>query len=310
MESSDRRGFLAAAARRAARSAQAIAKDAGNPARAISRYVAEVDADLATATEPAPAAPEARLEAAAPSRCASIDDLCALAADHSLAHRQDALRALAVKSARLTPGPEDGADGWLASATDAWDGDGEVLVAQLALSAAALADTPLARPGWLRLYAGQPDPATAQSDGLVPARAVVADGPEAAPADARPIATRAELTLPRVWNALVTELSLDPTERQAFAELRRRLSETQGVEHDGDGGLGIAYHRLLGYPNETSGSMPAACAVAIGTDPERAHREWRLLAQISGTERARLYLWTRSEALESGELEPVVAFRR
>jgi hypothetical protein len=309
MESSDRRGFLAAVARRAAHGARAIAKDAGNPARAISRYV-DLDVDPATATEPAPAVPEDRVEAKAPSRCASIDDLCALAADSSLAHREDSLRMLAVKSIRLTPDPVDGADGWLAGSEASSDGEGEVLVAQVALSSTALADTPLARPGWLRLYAGQPDSASEQSDGLLPARAMVADRPEDAPAGARPIATRSELTLPRVWSALVTELSLDPTERQAYAELRRRLSEAQGVEHDGDGGPGIAYHRLLGYPNETSGSMPAACAAAVGSDPEHAHRDWRLLAQISSAARERLYLWTRSAAIESGELEPVVAFRR
>jgi hypothetical protein len=305
----DRRGFLAEVARRAAHGARAVAKEAGNPARAMSRYV-DLDPGPATAAEPAPAVPEPRLEAKAPSRCASIEDLCALAADSSLAHREDALRALAVKSIRLTPDPVDGADGWLAGAADSSDGEGEVLVAQIALSSGALADTPLARPGWLRLYAAQPDSASEQSDGLVRGRAVVAELPEDAPADARPIATTAELTLPRVWSALVTDLSLDPTERQAYTEVRRRLSEAQGVEHDGDGGSGIAYHRLLGYPNETSGVMPAACAVAAGTDPEHAHREWRLLAQISSARRERLYLWTRSAAIASGELEPVVAFRR
>jgi hypothetical protein len=310
MDTSDRRGFLAAMARRAAHGARTVAKEAGNPARAITRYVNELDLDPATAAEPAPAGPEPRLEATAPSRCVSIDELCALAAENSLAHHADALRALAVKSIRLTPEAMDGADGWIADAAATWDGEGEVLVAQIALSSVALADTPLAGPGWLRLYVGQPDPASEQSGGLLPARAVIADLPEEAPADARPIATGAELTLPRVWSAPVTELSFDPTERQAYTEVRRRLSETQGVEHDGDGGPRIAYHRVLGYPNETSGGMPAACAVAVGSDPEHAHREWRLLAQISSPGRERLYLWTRSAAIESGELEPVVAFLR
>jgi hypothetical protein len=304
-EASDRRNFLAAMARRAARSARTVAKEVGNPAQTVSRYIAELDLD--PAAEEAPAAPERRLDATAPSRCASIEDVAALAEEVSLAHQADALSALALPSIRLTPAPKSVADGWLKTN---WDGDGEVPVAEIDLSAAALADTPLARLGRLRLYAGQPDAASEQAYGLVPARAIVADRAETEPAGARSVAAAAELTLPRVWSALVTELSLNPTERKAFAELRQRLSESQGVEHDGDGGPQIAFHRLLGYPNETSGAMPPACADAVGGDPEQAHREWRLLAQISSPERERLYFWTRSDALDNGELGPVVAFRR
>jgi hypothetical protein len=305
MEASDRRGFLAAMARRAAQGAREIAKDAGNPGKMIARYV-----DLAP--EPEDVAPALRPEARAPTRCASIEELRGLVEDCLLSHRTDALEALALPSVRLTPSsPADGA-GWLASAAalsraSAGNGEGEILVGQVDLSSVAAAGTEPAQPAWLGLYLG---PAPGGPKDAWPARAVLTDSPEDAALDARPVAAWPELTLPRVWAAPVEDLSLDETERDAYTELRWRLAEAQGLDGDDGGGVHLSYHRLLGYPNETTGLMPAACAVAIASDPEHAHRHWRLLAQISLAESYRLYFWTRSSALERGELEPVVAFRR
>ena len=72
-----------------------------------------------------------------------------------------------------------------------------------------------------------------------------------------------ELVLPRRWHEAVDALDLDDAESDAYVRLRTRLQNLQGVESDDDGGLGIAYHRLLGYPNETTGNMPGQCVRAL-----------------------------------------------
>jgi hypothetical protein len=74
------------------------------------------------------------------------------------------------------------------------------------------------------------------------------------------------------------------------------VHESQGVEDDGDGGLEIAYQRLLGYPNETTGSMPSECARALDEWAVRPN-QWRLLAQLSGRTGGRLYIWIRDPDL-------------
>jgi hypothetical protein len=128
--------------------------------------------------------------------------------------------------------------------------------------------------------------------------------------------------MPRRWHEAVQELDLDDDEGDAYERLRMRLQNLQGVESDADGGTTIAYHRLLGYPNETTGSMPADCAGAAqewsaaegpgsgDAEPATASGPWRLLAQISVGERRRAYVWIRQADLEAREFGHMCAFLR
>ena len=95
------------------------------------------------------------------------------------------------------------------------------------------------------------------------AHGVVLDFPAAISDVATPVALGPELVLPRRWHEAVQALGLDDTEADAYDRLRTRAQLLQGVESEDNGGPDIAYHRLLGYPNETTGSMPADCIRAL-----------------------------------------------
>jgi hypothetical protein len=139
-----------------------------------------------------------------------------------------------------------------------------------------------------------------------------------------------ELTLPRVWAAQVQALGLDPVEHDGYLRLRRRIAAMQDVELDDGFGRPIAYHRVLGYPNETGGLMPITCELtASGRDATdlgaadddvgaRAGR-WRLLVQLTagaegpwnlGGEAGRLYVWITDEDLRAGDFSRVRAIAR
>ena len=136
-----------------------------------------------------------------------------------------------------------------------------------------------------------------------------------------PMALQAELVMPRRWHEAVQSLGFDDTEADAYDRVRARLQEYQGVESDRDGGEAIAYHRLLGYPNETTGTMPAECvysAAAGSTSSETGtavaehseYEQWRLLVQISVGAQRRLYVWIRDSDLQSGRFTQLCAFVR
>ena len=125
--------------------------------------------------------------------------------------------------------------------------------------------------------------------------------------------------MPRRWHEAVEALDLDEEEGDAYERLRARLQDLQGVESDNDGGLAIAYHRLLGYPNETTGNMPAQCVTALqdrsgaddlAADPALPSHDWRLLIQTSVGERQRAYMWIHRADLEARRFDRLCAFVR
>ena len=143
--------------------------------------------------------------------------------------------------------------------------------------------------------------------------------------DVRLLASR-ELLLPREWSDEVNELGLDDDGRAAWGRLRATFAAAQGRELYGESN-GVVSHRLLGLPDDRSGSMPLECELRAmgvfeqGVEPfahplasEVASRcsHWRLLLQLSadewlgwrwGTGEARLYVWTTLEDMQVGRFE-------
>jgi hypothetical protein len=291
---------------------------------------------------PAPPAPERRapvLERAWPA-CAAVpvEALHELVDDHGLSGHRDAIAALARHSVRLTSPTlqDDPAGDWLAEPSDwlldddewpVWDGERLTLVAQLDLTDPALRDVELPLPSTGRLLflwatAQAPSGQLARHAGAgrvlhIPARGALAPAARVS----------VELMLPRVWAAAVQALRLDPAEHDGYLALRRRLATLQDVELDDSFGLPIAYHRVLGYPNETGGLMPLTCELTSSgrdaTDLDAADddvgvraRRWRLLLQLTadegaswslGGESGRLYLWIAEEDLRAGDFSRVRA---
>ena len=146
-----------------------------------------------------------------------------------------------------------------------------------------------------------------------------------------PVALSTELTLPRVWAGAVQALGLDETEHEGYVRLREKVAELQGVTAEDGGAEGVARHHLLGYPTETTGTMPIACEYAsrgldtstppseIPDDLVPAADRWRLLLQLTQDVRsgvtlgpgvARLYFWIAEDALERHDFSEVWAIGR
>jgi hypothetical protein len=192
----------------------------------------------------------------------SVDDLIELAHSEGLVERDAELRGLARRSLRMTSTDPHRADAWILTSHEwAAPGDSETLVAQIDLAAASAHASVLPTHGWLVLFIGPAGPS--HSSAPRTARGVVLDAPAEVPSDLQPAELGAELVIPRLWHETVQRLEFEEAEADAYLRLRTRVHEVQGVEDDGDGGLGIAYQRLLGYPNETTGSMPSECARAL-----------------------------------------------
>jgi Domain of unknown function (DUF1963) len=159
----------------------------------------------------------------------SEDELVARADAIGLARHADAIRSLALRSVRLTPG-----------AGRSRVGGPCVAQIDLAEVAALGVESPLPAAGVLVF---------GDSVRLAPEPI---DGEPSAPLDAS-----AELSLPPAWSAAVDALGADHDERVRWQELRAWLAERQGVEmHDGTPDF-LAVHRLLGYPDETADVMPS-----------------------------------------------------
>lgn len=223
-------------------------------------------------------------------------------------------------SLRMTPVEPADADAWILT-SEAWIAGGdEVLLALINLDATTVDACGLAPTGWLALFVEGGNAAVGSA--VRRAHGVVLDRPAAIADTTQSVALGAELVLPRSWHEAVQALGLDDTEAEAYDRLRTRAQLFQGIESDDDGGSGIAYHRLLGYPNETTGAMPSDCVRAfgdwsaadgLGTDVVDAvlpSYEWRLLAQISVGDRRRVYLWIRRSDLDIGEFGRLCAFVR
>jgi hypothetical protein len=333
MEGSSRRGFLRSLMRDTARTAV----EAGELLNAQKKRPQPPQPPAPR--PPAAAGESAPLERARPAaRTVTIDELLELAGEHGLEGRRDALVALARHSIRLTgPTIDSGPVGtWLYVPADGlideaewpiWDGERLTLVAQLDLGDPALRDVDLPLPPsgrLLFLYAAIQAP---RGD-LVRHEGAWRVLHVPAPFGLAPVARLSvELTIPRVWASPVRALRLDATEHDGYLKLRRALATLQDVELDDTFGTPIAYHRALGYPNETTGLMPLTCELVSGghdaTDLDLAPDDaglraarWRLLLQLTasaggpwnlGGEPGRLYFWVTEEDLRAHDFSRVRA---
>jgi hypothetical protein len=193
--------------------------------------------------EAAPLGPAARPAA----RLASADELSELAGECGL--RLDHVHALARVSVRLTPVRE--------RTSSFLGGDAEVAL-DLA-EVARVAATALPESGTLWCYAD---------------RVVVRDQPAQGSV---PLSLSSELTLPRVWAAPAQALGLSDAEMLGWEELRARLAQLQGVERKAPDHV----MRLLGYPEDRTGDMPALCGEGA----------WRLLLQLPADGDRRRFVW-------------------
>ena len=314
-----RRGLLGAVARAAARHARENADILGP--RGLHRLLTPDDSPGSAVTAlPGASSTQGRRPAAAPEREASVDELLALARAEGLARRDDELRDVARRSLRMTLVEPAEADAWILTSDDWITAGHQVLVALINLEATSIHDCGLPGAGWLALFVEADDRATGFD--VRHGHGVVLDLPAAISDAAEPVALGPELVLPRRWHEATQAIGLDDTEADAYDRLRTRAQALQGIESDDDGGPGIAYHRLFGYPNETTGTMPAACVRAVrrwsasdrpGSDLEdqrSTSREWLLLMQISVGERRRTYLWIRRTDLNAGKFDELCAFVR
>jgi hypothetical protein len=268
----------------------------------------------------------------------TIDELRDMAAEHGLEDHLDEIAALARHSVRLTTPTlqDDPVGAWLfeptaglleESAWPLWQGERLTLVAQLDLTDPALRDVDLPLPvagRLLFLWAAVQAPSGQLAAHGGAGRVLHVPSPGGATPATR---LSVELTLPRVWAAPVQALGLDPIEHDGYLKLRRRIATIQDVELDDGFGRPIAYHRVLGYPNETGGLMPVTCELtasgrdaidldAADDDVGVRARRWRMLAQLTagaegpwnlGGEAGRLYLWITDEDLRAGDFSRVRA---
>ncbi len=287
---------------------------------------------------PAPRRGPVLERAKAATRTVTIDELLGLAGEYGLEEHLGDLAALARHSVRLTTPTlqDDPAGAWLFEPTAGlldeavwplWDGERLTLVAQLDLTDPALRDVDLPLPAdgrLLFLWAAVQAPTGRLAAHAGAGRVLHVPSPDG-PTPATRLSV--ELTLPRVWAAAVQALELDPIEHDGFLRLRRRLATLQDVELDDGFGQTIAYHRVLGYPNETGGLMPVTCELTgngrDATDLDAADDDvgaragrWRLLAQLTaaddgpwnlGGEGGRLYFWLPDEDLRAADFSRVRA---
>ncbi len=311
LETSTRRGWLSALARNARHQVQEGAEAVGPGG--LRGLLAQMDPLSDAATDVVTSDPtdysasdreSARRPARAPERAMPVEELITLAHEEGLTGHVAALRALARLSVRMTGVPPTGADGWV-HATDDWvDVSGsEIVLAQINLAATGDYNVGLPTDGWLVVFAGT-DVEPSGGEGFH-AHAVVQEHPAERPPGTEPVALGAELALPRVWNDAVQAVGLDVAATEAYARTRAKLPDLQGVERDDDGGSLIAYHRLLGYPDDTTGTMPSECA-RRWSDPS----DWRLLTQVSLGDFRRAYLWIHEADLVAGRFDDLRLFVR
>lgn len=288
---SNRRAFFGRAWRDALAAAPKVAPKPFAVAAALS--------DKPKAVEPPPVERDVVVTPSAATGSVTFDELLAHAETLGLADRARAIAKLVSPSVRLTP-HDDGRS----------TVGGDQCLAQIDLaSLAGLGVTPpLPADGWLRCT----------DDGVT-----VLSAP-APVTGAQSVAPSLELSLPRVWAAPVVALDLDDEERATWQELRIWLADRQHVElHDRTPDF-LGLHRLLGYPDETSGDMPLHCELLasgaeLGDEPPRLHplaREvekrvgrWRLLLQLSTGGRERAYFWIAREDLDAGDFAGVHVIR-
>jgi hypothetical protein len=324
-EGSSRRGFLRALMRDAARGATEASKVIGPPGlrpllQAALPSEAPPQREVIDIDDPPPIGADLQ-PAQAATREVDVEELLRWAVELGLGPRSHALRELAVPSLRLTPGIAD--EGvWLGGEPELpddvdwphWGGGLLDLIVQIDL-----ARTELPLEGHLLLFFDTLRAPSGQAPGAEDAaRAVIVPTADArGPRAGEPMRITRELMLPRAGSGSVQALDLDPQEAGAYGRLRARLAQEQGVELEDGEGKEIAYHRMLGLPNDVSDRMPIVCEMTsrdrqgsefdplADMDVEPAAARWRLLAQVSGTAAGRLYFWIPREDLEAGDLSTI-----
>jgi hypothetical protein len=316
---SNRRDFFRSIGRRTAREAQGLAKDAAPLLRARSQIAGDINAMLADDEARVGSAeggqtdttvPPSRPDASTPTCCLEPEEVAELALAEGLGSRIDEITSLIERSVRVVPDSHASAqvEAWLDLARGlalveppgSLAGDPDVvLLAQVAQSAPALEETPLSGSGWLAVFV---ESVAIEAQTLSPAlraNVIRLDRPAAVTPTSTAMLLAPQLLLPRVWSEPVQAMGLREDEHDGYVRLRDRLAERQGVEIEHGGGAARAYHRLLGYPDETTGTMPADCAAAAGEG------DWRLLAQVSVGSSKRVYVWIADDGFERA-----VAFAR
>lgn len=142
-----------------------------------------------------------------------------------------------------------------------------------------------------------------------------------------PVSGSSELVLPRTWSPPVEALGLEPAEQAAWTEVRTALAEKQSVRPVDGSSQTHRLHRLLGVPDERSGTLAFICELFDRgaahdeidlTGPDRAELErdaanWRMLLQIADVtadREAMVTMWCRRDRLARGDLRRLVAVRR
>jgi hypothetical protein len=320
-EAHSRRGFLRALMRDTVKGATEVTKVMGPPGLRpllAAALPSEAPPEIVEATPPAIG--EGLEQARAAIRGIGVEEMLLWAIELDLEPYIPALRRLAVPSVRLTPGTfDEGA--WLGGEPELpddidwphWGGGLLDLIAQVDL-----AETPIGGHGHLLLFF---DTLRAPS-GLSPgaeeaARAIVvlAAAPTG-PNGGEPMRITRALMLPRLWAASVQALGMNVEEGDRYRELRAKLAEEQGIELEDGPGREVAYHRILGLPNDVTGRMPLICELvsrdleaddhdAVTPEIEAAATRWILLAQISGTAAGRLFFWIPREDLDKGDFSTI-----
>lgn len=325
-DASNRRGFLRELMRSGARGAHEVVTTVSPAAvRQLFDEPAEPADTVVTGADATPSADPEPVEARRPFRAVPSQELAQHVASESLASHQAAVLSLARRSVRLTPSPPDEADAWLGgtvpepSAAPHWAGERLELIAQIDLASPVVADLPLAGAGWLLLFFDTRRWPSGLDAGCLGAwSAQLAEPDERRLAGARPHRLDEELVLPRVWSQPVQALGLSAEQSAGYVRTRDWLAEAQGVEVEQGAGSELAYHRLFGYPNETSGGMPRVCAaIARGLEPDdpaattdeilREAQAWHLLAQVT-IGRRRVFFWIEESDVRSSNLDRVWAF--
>lgn len=282
------------------------------------------------------------ISAPAPSRCATLDDVCALVDEVGLERHRESVLSLCRWSLRLTPSP--GAPGGQAQRSSEGDPAPDPSAAlpcvlELDLAAVAQLGQPglLPSAGVLRLFVDntQSRPQTicehtrrCTLHWSPPPESVAVP----ATASGQPLELSPELLLPRVWSDPAQCLGLELTEVDAWEQLRNRLAGIQGAVPF-DGSLDPqSLHRVLGYPDERQGNMPLASEmlahqIDLGEAPAAVHdrayefepgaQRWLLLAQLSDDQRLgwdwgwgdeRVYVWIHESDLAARDFSRIRAF--
>jgi hypothetical protein len=277
--------------------------------------------ELAEATFREPeAGGAARLWAGSAQQLCSLGQLQVLAEQERLGHHAEAIRALATTSYRLVPDPAQ-ARGH--SVTPVSSDDLHVAFDVRAIDSG---NSPLVE----SLSGGVWELRVSFDNSEPTARALASL--HASPRAARctvgdaPVTATAELILPRAWAEPVEALGLNTEEQDGWMRLRAALAKWQGIDPLDGTGQTHRLHRLFGYPDERSGTLPLTCELADRGEPleldltgpdryelEEGAQRWALLVQIAthrGLKEETVTVWCDRERLAQGDLRRLIAVRR